>query len=323
MATASIESIEVRSQPRKSMSEEALADLATSIEKHGILEPLVVRAKSGGNGGYILELGHRRLEAAKRVGLKNVPILVRNVNANTIVLHQLIENLQREDMNEMDLAEAFEKVMETQGLSLDQLATEIGKTKGFVRQRLSLLKAAPEIQEAVRRGEIEFSAARALCGLPASEQATVLSEAIKEDEDARIARLAREAAQPSLIEEKTSEVVPETNEPKVETKASKDETKAAEKEPKQRKPKKTPEGVKAKTSTVRRVTKRAKRQTNQTPIKPIEERLQEKSQEWVVGFIDEDTKGVGIEDGLTALKVRNLMKRFCKYLLEQKVLLVR
>jgi ParB family chromosome partitioning protein len=326
MATTyvSIDKIETKPQVRTVWEQSALEELSASVKEYGILEPLVVRSKSGKDSGYILEIGRRRLEAAKMAGLKKVPVTVtKEPVANTPVI-QLIENLQREDMNDMDLANAFKGVMETQSLTLDQLAEKISKTKGFVKQRLTLTKAAPEVQEAVRRGDIEFSGARALCGLPKEEQANALQEAVAEEAEARKDRDERKAKMldlPGVVRAESGETSDEEEKGEAKGEANAD---SEDKQRKQRVSKKKTE-PKAKTSTVKRITRRRKRDKAgaQTTARPVAERLEEKTKEWVAGFIDEDTKGKGLDEQLSAQSARNLLKRFTAYLLEQRALMVR
>lgn len=321
MTQVAIKNIKINPQVRKVMDQNKLEEMADTIKEHGIIEPVVVRELRGKDGGYELIAGERRIKAAEIAGLSKIDVVIRNDAKAKTTITQLIENLQREDMNDMDLAEGFQKSMTDDGYSVEELCTKIGKTKGFVKQRLTLLKVHPEVQNALRRGEIEFSAARALSGLSKDEQPAALAEAINEENEARKARDEKKAK----ILELSGLTPPE--EEKTEEEDGSGEERPETTEAKERKPRKSlkkPE-PKAKTSTVKRVTRRRKREKagKQQVTKGTEERLAEKSKEWVAGFIDEDTKGKGLEDSLSAMEARNLLKRYSKYLLDQRVLIVR
>lgn len=315
-----IDKIETRPQVRTVWDEAKLQELAASIKEFGVLEPLIVRSKSGKDSGYVLEMGRRRLEASKIAGLTKVPVLVTKEPVSNTPILQLIENLQREDMNDMDLAEAFKGVMDEQGLNVEQLAAKLSKTKGFIKQRLSLIKVAPSVQEAVRRRDIDFSAARVLCSLPIEEQEAVLEESIAEETAARKVIHERRAKMADLPGVKRAKVY----DPMDESEEEEEEEEVVEKIRKPRSSKTKPD-PKAKTSTVKRVTRRKKREKTAGSVaaKPTAERLDERTKEWLAAFIDDDTSGKGLDESSTPQQVRNLLKRYTAFLLERRALVLR
>lgn len=147
-------------QPRRSFAEEPLNELAASIKEHGIVQPLVVRPV--GQNKYELIAGERRLRAAKLAGLKKVPVVVRAASAQASLEVALIENVQREDINPMECALAYRLLIDEFGLTQDQVATKVGKSRVAVANNLRLLKLPEDIQEAIADGKISEGHARAL-----------------------------------------------------------------------------------------------------------------------------------------------------------------
>jgi len=152
-------------QPRGPVDPGELKELAASIRQHGVLQPLIVSRLEPG-GGYLLIAGQRRLEAARLAGLTTVPVIIRQADERQHLELALIENLQREDLNPLEAAEGYRQLAEDFGLSHDQVATLVGKSRTAVSNTLRLLKLAPAVQEALRAGEISEGHARALLGLP-------------------------------------------------------------------------------------------------------------------------------------------------------------
>ena len=152
-------------QPRGPVDPGELKELAVSIRQHGVLQPLIVSRLELG-GGYLLIAGQRRLEAARLAGLTTVPVIIRQADERQHLELALIENLQREDLNPLEAAEGFRQLAEDFGLSHDQVATLVGKSRTAVSNTLRLLKLAPAVQEALRAEEISEGHARALLGLP-------------------------------------------------------------------------------------------------------------------------------------------------------------
>lgn len=146
-------------QPRKYFDEDALKDLATSIEEHGIIQPLVVK-KDG--TGYIIVAGERRYRAAKLAQLKEVPVVVRDFSDQITREVSLIENLQREDLNAIEAAEAMKELMESYRLTQEELAKRIGKARPSIANTMRLLLLNNEVQDLVRQGKLSAGHARTL-----------------------------------------------------------------------------------------------------------------------------------------------------------------
>lgn len=149
-------------QPRKRFDDAKLAELAESIRVHGIVQPLVVR-KAG--DGYELVVGQRRLLAAKMAGLAEVPVVVSDLGDAEMIQVALIENLQREDLNPMEEAESYRRLVEEFGMTQDELARVLGRSRPSIANTLRLLNLQPEVQEVVSRGTISMGHARALLAI--------------------------------------------------------------------------------------------------------------------------------------------------------------
>src|SRR5512143_3248773 len=150
------------SQPRKQLDESRLQELAESIREKGILEPLLVRRT---DQGYELIVGERRWRAAQKAGLKEVPVLVKEVEGRDAFEISLIENLQREDLNPVEEAEAFKHLIEEFHLSQDDLSKRIGKDRTTIANSLRLLKLPPEVRNQLLQNLITSGHARALLSL--------------------------------------------------------------------------------------------------------------------------------------------------------------
>lgn len=158
-------------QPRKRFDEERLAELAASIQAHGVVEPILVR-RSGAR--YRIVAGERRWRAAQRAGLKEIPAIVREASDQEAFELALVENLQRADLNAIEEAEAYEVLAKEHDLTQEQLAERVGKERSTVANALRLLRLPGEVREAVRTGQLEMGHARALLGL---EQADAIRRA--------------------------------------------------------------------------------------------------------------------------------------------------
>jgi ParB family chromosome partitioning protein len=156
-----------RSQPRKHFDESKLQELTDSIREKGILEPLIVRK---GTDGYELVVGERRWRAAQRAGLKEIPVLVRDLDDREVLELSLIENLQRDDLNSIEEAEAYQRLTDEFGLSQEQLGTRLGKDRSTVANTLRLLKLPPEIREHLLLNRITPGHARAILSLESPEK---------------------------------------------------------------------------------------------------------------------------------------------------------
>ncbi len=163
-------------QPRRSFPEAGIKELAASIREVGILQPLVVRSTEG---GFELIAGERRLRAAKEAGLDRVPVLIRQAEDNESVELALVENLQREDLNPLETAAAYQALMGGFGLTKDQLAHRLGKSRAAVSNTLRLVQLPDRIRTLLADGKLTEGHARALLGLETEEQMARLAERIQ------------------------------------------------------------------------------------------------------------------------------------------------
>ena len=147
-------------QPRKDFDETALSELAASIKIHNIIQPLTVMPAS--NGKFRLIAGERRYRASKIAGLKDVPVYVRQTNSSDLLELALLENLQRENLNAIEIALSYKRLMDDLDYTQEQVAERMGKERSTVTNYIRLLKLPPDIQVAVRNGIISMGHARAL-----------------------------------------------------------------------------------------------------------------------------------------------------------------
>jgi ParB family transcriptional regulator, chromosome partitioning protein len=156
-----------RSQPRKHFDESKLQELAESIKEKGILEPLIVRRT---DQGYELIVGERRWRAAQKAGLKEVPVVVKEAEGREALEISLIENLQREDLNPIEAAEAFKHLIEEFNISQEDLSKRIGKNRTTITNTLRLLKLPIEIRNQLLQNRITSGHARAILSLESKEK---------------------------------------------------------------------------------------------------------------------------------------------------------
>jgi ParB family chromosome partitioning protein len=164
---AEIPTTEIRpnpQQPREYFDEEALAALADSIREVGVLQPVLVRAAE--DGGYELIAGERRWRAARRVGLPTIPAMIRVADDAAMLQHAIVENVQREELNPLEEAAAYQQLIEDFALTHDDVATRVGKSRAAVSNTLRLLQLPPAIQRSLKDGTIRMGHARALLGTP-------------------------------------------------------------------------------------------------------------------------------------------------------------
>lgn len=152
-------------QPRKQFDNAQLEDLASSIREHGIIQPLIL-VQGNTSNRYTLIAGERRLRAAKLAGLTEVPAIVRTVTEQEQLEFAIIENVQREDLNPLERARAYQSLLESFSLTHDDIARRVGKSRVSVTNTLRLLNLPAVAQEALANGEISEGHARALLGLP-------------------------------------------------------------------------------------------------------------------------------------------------------------
>jgi ParB family chromosome partitioning protein len=152
------------SQPRKNFDGEALRELADSIRKHGVIQPLLV--EEAGDGAYIIIAGERRSRAARMAGLTEVPALIRSYSDEQRMEISLIENIQRADLNPVEEAMAYRQLMDLTGLSQDEVAVRVGKNRATVANTLRLLKLPQAMLQALRDGGLSPGHGRALLSIP-------------------------------------------------------------------------------------------------------------------------------------------------------------
>ena len=156
-----------REQPRKTFDEEALNELAESIKQFGLLQPILVQDRKD---YYEIIAGERRWRAAKIAGLKEVPVIIKNLTEQEIVEISLIENIQRENLNPIEEALAYKKLLNEFHLKQEEVAERVSKSRTAVTNSMRLLKLAEEVQEMVVKEEITTGHARALLGIEDPEQ---------------------------------------------------------------------------------------------------------------------------------------------------------
>lgn len=159
-------------QPRKYFDEEALDELAESIRSNGLLQPILVRPH---DGGYQIVAGERRYQAARRAGLDEVPVVVRDIADGDVLKLALIENLQRTDLNPMEEALGYRTLMEQGGLTQEELAQAVSKSRSAVANALRLLRLPVEVQGWVRDGKLSAGHARAILSVENDEQKLALA----------------------------------------------------------------------------------------------------------------------------------------------------
>lgn len=166
-------------QPREDFSEEKLQELAQSIREKGILQPLLVRPATQ-PGSYQIVAGERRWRAAKMAGLNEIPVIVQELNDTDAMITALIENIQREDLNPIELAKALVSLQSLLGVTQDGLAEKLGKQRGVISNQMRIIRLSPEGQDDLIHGRITVGHARAIVGLPPGEPAEKLRKRIVE-----------------------------------------------------------------------------------------------------------------------------------------------
>lgn len=166
-------------QPRREFDEDKLQELVESIREHGVLQPIVVRKSAG--LGYEIIAGERRFRAVRRLGMPTIPGVVRDISDRQAMEIALIENLQREDLNPIEIAEAYAKFMELFGLTQEQLAARVGQSRSHVANLLRLLSLPEDIRVDVSRGTLTMGHARALLGSPDERTMRNLARRISEE----------------------------------------------------------------------------------------------------------------------------------------------
>jgi ParB family chromosome partitioning protein len=193
-----------REQPRKQFDEDALAELADSIAQHGVLQPLLVRPLL--IGGYQLVAGERRWRAARLAGLTEVPVVIRGMDDREAAELAMIENLQREDLNPIEEAKGFQTLIETYGMTQEEAAKVVNKSRPAVANALRLLQLPDPVTEMVLAGRLSAGHARALLAFSSPEVMEAM--ALKAEEEGwsvrELEKRAKESGKPARVSRETS-----------------------------------------------------------------------------------------------------------------------
>lgn len=186
-------------QPRQILDENSLEELTVSIESHGVLQPILVR---GASGGYQIIAGERRWQAARRAGLRTIPCLVQTADDGQALQLAMIENLQRDDLNAIDAARGYRMLVADFGLTQEDLAKKIGKSRSAVTNTMRILELPESVQERIRTGELSEGHGRALLPLVSHEAFDAVLEAVAEEglSVRETERLVRETISPEETE---------------------------------------------------------------------------------------------------------------------------
>ena len=169
-----------KDQPRKYFDEAALLELSDSIKEHGVIQPLLVRPMT--DGTYRLIAGERRYRASRMAGLREVPVTIREMTDEEEAVFALIENLQREDLNPMEEAKGLKNLIDSFGLTQEEAAKQVGKSRSAVTNALRLLNLPEDVAEELESGALSMGHARALLGLQTAEDISrVAKEILKEN----------------------------------------------------------------------------------------------------------------------------------------------
>lgn len=166
-------------QPRRSFDEEAMQELADSIREHGVISPITLR--DNGDGTYMIIAGERRFRASKLAGLERIPAYIRTAKDEQVMEWALIENIQREDLDAIEIALAYQRLMDDYNLTQERMAERVGKRRATVANYLRLLKLPAEIQVGIKDRLIEMGHARAILGTPSPERQLALYQRILRD----------------------------------------------------------------------------------------------------------------------------------------------
>ena len=166
-------------QPRRSFDEEAMQELADSIREHGVISPITLR--DNGDGTYMIIAGERRFRASKLADLERIPAYIRTAKDEQVMEWALIENIQREDLDAIEIALAYQRLMDDYNLTQERMAERVGKKRATVANYLRLLKLPAEIQVGIKDRLIEMGHARAILGTPSPERQLALYQRILRD----------------------------------------------------------------------------------------------------------------------------------------------
>ena len=197
-----------RYQPRRSFDDEKLRELADSITAQGMVQPIIVRPVD--NGMHEIIAGERRWRAAQLAGLADVPVVVKPVDDQAAMAMALIENIQRDDLNPLEEAAALHRLLEEFGLTHQQVAQAVGKSRASVTNLIRLLELNPDVKDMVDRGELEMGHARALLALKDGLQSGAARQVVKQGLSVRATEaLVRKFAEPRVAPAKDTDNVAE------------------------------------------------------------------------------------------------------------------
>ncbi|MBO5890900.1 MAG: ParB/RepB/Spo0J family partition protein [Alistipes sp.] len=205
MAEVAISAIEPNPlQPRTLFDDEALGELSTSIAQLGVIQPITI--KPNGNSKYIIISGERRWRAAKMAGLENIPAYIREVDDENLHAMALVENIQRENLNAIEIALGMKRLVEECGLTQEAMAVKVGKKRSTVSNYMRLLSMPSEVQLALKEGIISMGHAKAIGGLELEQQLKALKKCIKKSLSVRqTEELARKMADTTPKSENTDD----------------------------------------------------------------------------------------------------------------------
>jgi len=163
-------------QPRRTFDEEALGELADSIREHGVISPITLR--DNGDGTYMIIAGERRFRASKIAGLERIPAYIRTAKDEQVMEMALIENIQREDLDAIEIALAYQRLMDDYNLTQERMAERVGKKRATIANYLRLLKLPAEIQVGIKEHKIDMGHARAILATPSAEKQLSLYQRI-------------------------------------------------------------------------------------------------------------------------------------------------
>ena len=187
-------------QPRKTFDDETLAELSASIAEHGLLQPIAVRPRA--SGGYLIVAGERRWRAARMAGLDEVPVLIKDVTDEQAAALALIENLQREDLDPIEVAEGCKKLIERYGLTQEEAAKRLGKSRSAITNAMRLLNLPENVLELLKSGFINIGHAKVILSLPTPELQEQAAQIIADNQlnvrqaEALCKKLAKPAKEP-------------------------------------------------------------------------------------------------------------------------------
>jgi ParB family chromosome partitioning protein len=163
-------------QPRRTFDEEALQELADSIREHGVISPITLR--DNGDGTYMIIAGERRFRASKIAGMERIPAYIRTAEDEQVMEWALIENIQREDLDAIEIALAYQRLMDDYNLTQERMSERVGKKRATVANYLRLLKLPAEIQMGIKEKKIDMGHARAILSSPSAERQLSLYQRI-------------------------------------------------------------------------------------------------------------------------------------------------